>query len=246
MSTDSYYTAMAGLQATKAQIEALSANLANVQTTGYQAVQAETQSADYSGENAPAGADVVTVPSGPDTKPGALSQTGNPMTIGVSGDAWLEVLTAAGPVLTRNGNLQITADGLLADSAGNPILGTDGTPISLPKLASLTIGSDGSLSGVPAGQPGQTKKFGQINLVATPAGPLTSLGGALFAPSDPAALQQSVSGTVSQGYLNGSNVDSVKSMVELIDLSRSYQLQTNLLKAGGDNGSGLNTILAQG
>ena len=143
--------------------------------------------------------------------------------------------------------MQITSDGILADSNGNPILNVSGTPISLPQLASLSIGSDGSISGVPASQPGaQSQNYGQINLVSTPSAAMTSLGGSLFAPADPNALQQSQNGSVSQGYLNASNVDPTSEMVELVDASRSYQLQTELMKNQSGNGQQLNSFLAQG
>ncbi|MCB8874906.1 flagellar hook-basal body complex protein [Acidisoma silvae] len=246
MSADSYYTGMASLQAISAKMDALSANLANTQTAGYQAVQAVAQAAPYAGANAPPGADVVALSPGPDLRPGALTHTGNPLTVGLGGDGWLEVQTASGTALTRNGTLQISAEGLLADGDGNPLLGADGNPISLPKLTSLTIGSDGAISGVPVGQPGQTTSYGQLALAATPAGAMRALSGSLFLPADPTQLQQSPAAKLSQGYLNGSNVDSVKSMVELIDVSRSYQMQTNLMKTSSDNSRALNTVLAQG
>ncbi len=195
MSIDSFYTAMAGLQAVGARMDALSSNLANLQTPGYSAVQAMTEAAPYQGGDAPSGADVVALVPGGDTVAGPLTHTGNPMNLGLAGDAWLEVETAAGPALTRDGAVQITTDGILADSNGNPILGVDGAPISLPQLSSLSIGSDGSISGIPADQPGAlSQQYGQINLVATPAAPMTSLGGSLFVPADPGALQQSQAG----------------------------------------------------
>jgi flagellar basal-body rod protein FlgF len=247
MSIDAFYTTMAGLQAVGARMEALSSNLANLQTPGYSAVQAMTEAAPYEGGAAPGGADVVALTPGADTTAGPLSHTGNPMNLGLTGDAWLEVQTASGPALTRNGAVQITSDGILADSNGNPVLNANGTPISLPKLSSLSIGSDGTISGVPASQPGaQSQNYGQINLVATPAAQMTSLGGSLFAPADPNALQPSQTGSVSQGYLNASNVDPTSEMVELVDASRSYQLQTELMKTQSGNGQQLNTFLAQG
>ncbi len=247
MSTDAFYTAMAGLQAVGARMEALSSNLANVQTAGYSAVQAMTEAAPYRGEAAPAGADVVAMTPGADTKAGPLTHTGNPMNLGLAGDAWLEVQTAGGPALTRNGAVQITKDGILADSNGNPVLGTDAAPISLPQLASMTIGSDGTISGIPASQPGaKSQSYGQINLVATPAGNLTPLGGSLFSPPNPGALQQSQTGSVSQGYLNASNVEPTKGMIELMDASRSYQLQTELVRNESGEGQQLNAVLAQG
>ena len=247
MSIDAFYTTMAGLQAVGARMEALSSNLANLQTPGYSAVQALTEAAPYQGGAAPAGADVVALAPGADTTAGPLSHTGNPMDLGLTGDAWLEVQAAGGPALTRNGAVKITSDGLLADSNGNPVMSVGGTPISLPQLSSLSIGSDGTISGVPASQPGgRSQTYGQINLVATPSAAMKSLGGSLFAPADPNALQQSLSGSVSQGYLNASNVNPTSEMVELVDASRCYQLQTELMKTQSGNGQQLNSLLAQG
>jgi flagellar basal-body rod protein FlgF len=247
MSINAFYTTMAGLQAVGARMEALSSNLANLQTPGYSAVQALTEAAPYQGSAAPSGTDVVALTPAADTTAGPLNHTGNPMNLGLTGNAWLEVQTANGPALTRNGAVQVTSDGILADSNGNPILNVSGTPISLPKLASLSVGSDGTISGIPASQPGaQSQNYGQINLVSTPSAAMTSLGGSLFSPADPNALLQSQTGSVSQGYLNGSNVDPTSEMVELVDASRSYQLQTELMKTQFGNGQQLNSFLAQG
>ncbi len=82
--------------------------------------------------------------------------------------------------------------------------------------------------------------------VSTPSAAMTSLGGSLFAPADPNALQPSQTGSVSQGYLNASNVDPISEMVELVDASRSFQLQTELMKSQSGNGQQLNSFLAQG
>ncbi len=114
MSSDTPYTTMAGLQAIDARMDALSANLANVQTAGYQAVQAMTEAAPYEGRNAPYGADTVALTPGPDATAGALNHTGEPLNVGLGGDAWLVVQSSQGFALTRNGALQITADGILS------------------------------------------------------------------------------------------------------------------------------------
>jgi flagellar basal-body rod protein FlgF len=241
------FTTMAGLQAINAQIDALSANLANAQTAGYSAVQAATQAAPYTGAAAPAGADAVAMLPGPDTRQGTLEHTGDPLNVGLGGDAWLQVQGPTGTALTRNGHLQISSAGLLTDSAGNAVLNASGQPISLPRLAEINIGSDGTISGVPGAQPGSpAQSFGQLGLMATPAGGLTALGGSLFAPAPGVVLQASPAGSVAQGYLNASNVDTTQSMMNLIADSRSYQLQTELLKTQGTSGAALNTLLAQG
>ena len=87
---------MAGLQALTAQMQAVASNLANSQTPGYEAVQAVTDAQLYQGTNAPAGADATVETLGPDLKPGPLKETGDPLNVGIGGDAWLQVQTAGG------------------------------------------------------------------------------------------------------------------------------------------------------
>ena len=247
MQTDSLYTGMAGLQSITARMQAVASNLANAQTPGYAAVQAMTAAAVYHGDNAPAGGDAVALTPGPDLTQGALNHTGDPMNVALSGDAWLEVQTNSGNALTRDGSLQISADGILTDTAGNPVLNTGGQPISLPQLAKLEIGKDGTVSGVPLSNPSSpAQNFGQINLVATPAGALTPLSGSLYSPPAGASLTQATNGALHQGYLNDSNVDPTQSMIEMIDSSRSYQLQTDMMKTQSSADQSLNTLLAQG
>ena len=241
------YTSMAGLQAITARMEATASNLANAQTPGYGAVQAVEEAANYQGANAPTGADVVALTPGPDVTQGSLNRTGDPMNVALGGDVWLTVQTNAGPALTRDGSLAISNAGLLTDSSGNPVLGTTGQPIGLPSLEKLEIGSDGTVSGVPAATPNAPAQvYGQLSLVATPTGTLTPLSGTLYSPPAGAALTPSANGSVHQGYINGSNVDPVQSMMQMIADSRSYQMQANLMKSQSGSDQNLNTLLSQG
>jgi flagellar basal-body rod protein FlgF len=238
---------MAGLQGISARMDATSANIANANTTGYAAVQAATEASTYSGANAPSGADSAVLTPGPDTTPGPVSQTGDPFNVAIGGDAWLQVQMPNGTsALTRNGSLQVNNAGILVDSAGNPLLGVAGQPISLPTLTKLEIGADGTVSGIPASQPnGPAQTFGQISMVATPPGYLQPLSGTLMLPPTGATLVADPNATLHQGFLNGSNVDPTKSMMDMISDSRSYQLQSDLLK-NQNNGTDLNNLVAQG
>jgi flagellar basal-body rod protein FlgF len=228
-------------------MQAVASNLANQQTPGYAAVQAMTEAANYRGSNAPAGADAVALTPGPDLTQGTLNHTGDPMNVALGGDAWLEVQTGAGPALTRNGSLSVSSAGILTDTAGNPVLGAGGQPISLPNLAKLEIGSDGTVSGVPASSPGgPAQVYGQINLVGTPAGTLTPLSGTLYSPPAGATLSAATNGSLHQGYLNDSNVNVTQSMMQMIADSRSYQLQTDMMKSQGSSAGDLNALVAQG
>jgi flagellar basal-body rod protein FlgF len=247
MDVSSLYTSMAGLQELSSQLQATASNLANSQTTGYSSVQAAAVSAPYQGANAPSGADVVALVAGPSHIAGPLQHTGDPLDVGIHGDAWLQVQTPQGNALTRDGSLQVSNAGLLTDSAGNPIMSASGGPISVPSLASLSIAADGTISGVPAATPGAAaQSYGQIGLFATPAGGMTDLGGSKFAPPSNTPLQPATDGTLTQNYLNSSDVDPTQAMMTLIGDSRSYQSQTDLMKTQSSGSDSLNTVLAQG
>jgi flagellar basal-body rod protein FlgF len=247
MTVSSLFTSMAGLQEITAQMQATASNLANLQTPGYNAIQAQALAAPYSGANAPPGADVVALVPGPDISAGPLQHTGNPLDVAVHGQAWLTVQTPAGTALTRDGSLAINNAGLLTTSDGNPILGAGGAPISVPNLAKLEIGADGTVSGVPASTPGApAQSYGKIRLVQDPVGPMQDLGNSQFSPPAGEALRDAPNAALAQGYLNGSNVDETISMMTLISDSRSYQTQTQLMKTQVSGGDALNTLLAQG
>jgi flagellar basal-body rod protein FlgF len=245
----SLYTSMAGLQALNARMEAVASNLANQQTPGYAAVQAMTEAGTYTGSNPPPGADAIALTPGPNITQGSVQETGNPLDVALGGDAWLQVQTVNGNALTRDGALALSAAGILTDSSGNPVLSSSGAPISLPPLAKLEIGTDGTVSGIPAATPGApAQNFGQIALVTAPGTSLTALSGTLYQTPANAPATTSTNGTLHQGFINGSNVDPTQAMVEMISDSRAYQLQTNAIKASntGTSGADLNQLLAQG
>ncbi len=142
MQTGSLYTGMAGLQAINARMQAAASNLANIQTPGYAAVQAMAEAASLPGAKyAPSAPTRWSLTPKPDTQPGPLNQTGDPLNVG----AWRAMpgwrCRPAGKALTRDGRLQITSAGILTDSAGNPVLNTTGQPISVPSLTKLEIGT---------------------------------------------------------------------------------------------------------
>lgn len=247
MYANSLYTNMAGLQAISAKMQAIASNIANAQTPGYESVQAVTQAQFYQGENAPVGADARLETLGPDATPGPLKETGNPLDVAVSGNAWLQVQTSGGVALTRDGSLAISSAGILTNSSGDPILDTNGTPISVPPLSKLEIGSDGTISGILAnGGTKQARVLGRIGLVTTPSGTMNPLGDSLYQPPSGETLVAARDGALHQGYLNGSNVNPTTAMMEMINGSRSYEMQTEMLKNQTSASQDLNNLLAQG
>ena len=93
---------------------------------------------------------------------------------------------------------------------------------------------------------GRSRIFGQISLISTPSGTLSSLGGSLYQAPTGTAFTQATDGSLHQGYLNDSNVDPTTAMMDMIDSSRSYQLQTDLMKSQSSGSQDLNNLLSQG
>lgn len=238
---------MSGFQGISEKMQGVASDLANSQTPGYESVQTVIQAQPYRGSNAPAGADAMAKTLGPSALPGRLNATQDPLDIAVTGNAWVQVQSPDGTALTRNGSLDISSAGLLTNSSGYPVLDTNGMPISLPPLSKLEISNDGTISGILANNTsGSSQILGRIGLVQTPSGEMSSLGGQFYLPPKNEVLVQSQDGAVHQGYLNDSNVNPTEAMMEMINGSRSYQMQSEMLKSQSESSQDLNNLLAQG
>lgn len=150
-----------------------------------------------------------------DLRPGALERTGTELDIGLDGPGFLSVQTANTTAYTRSGGLQISPKGQLVTAAGDPVLGENG-PITLARGASITISPDGTISsdGAIAGK----LKIVEFSPKADP----QSMGATYY--SVPAKdVIASTSTRVRQGMLEGSNVNPVQSVIELISAQRSAE-----------------------
>jgi flagellar basal-body rod protein FlgF len=211
------------------QLDVIANNMANVSTTGFKA--RDTRFQEYLMPVASAdsftGSDrrvsyVIDQGTVLNLAQGPIEQTGNPLHVAIRGEAFLAVQTPQGERYTRNGALEINAQGQIVTSDGNPVLG-EGGPIAInPQETGLSIGADGTVStnfGV----------RGRLRLVAF-ANPqrLTSEGGNLYAspaPAQPAGLQA----RLEAGALERSNVRPVVEMTRLMDLNRSYATVSNMI-----------------
>ena len=240
----SLYVAMTGAtQMMRAQTE-VAHNLANADTTGFKAQMSAFQALPVQGPGLPTRINGVALGEGVDLRAGAEVQTGRDLDVAVQGDGWMAVQAADGSeAYTRAGNLQITADGLLTDSRGNLVLG-DGGPISLPPSGQVSIGNDGTISVVPTGQaPSTVTSVGKLKLVNPPSNQLAlgsdglmHLAGGGVAQADPAV-------SVKSGVLESSNVNPSETLVQMIELSRQYELQVKAIKNADDNAQSATRLL---
>ena len=225
------YAAASGMEAQQTEFDAISNDLANLNTPGYQATQVGFQDLLYSGAGSASGSVVATGTGsassivGRSQTEGALNPTGNPFDVAITGPGFLQVRRPDGTIgLTRNGSLQLGAQGQLTDQQGNPLV----PAITLPKGLSadqLQIAPNGTVT---AG--GRT--LGRIAVVDVPAPTqLQPDGGSLFSvtagsgPTRPAA-----GSTLKQGVLEASNVDAAQAMSDMIDAQRSYEMSSQAIQ----------------
>src|ERR1700761_3923525 len=207
-------------------------NIANANTPGYRTER--VQFSDYvdqqAGTKSPSGVKSITYAQDRATyresQPGAITHTGNPYDLALTGDGYFTVNTPNGPRLTRDGRFGPMPDGTLADASGNAVLDTTGKPIQIPPADTMvTIASDGAVStengqvgriGVVQADPMQMQAEGATNFVAgAPTTPVTS----------PAIVQ---------GAMEESNVQPVLEVTRMMDNERQFQFVTQLVQAEGD------------
>ncbi|RDE05878.1 flagellar basal-body rod protein FlgF [Sphingomonas aracearum] len=225
------YTAASGLKAHMASQAAIANNIANVNTTGFRADRVVFDRLSVTGPGfearVPASEQVIDA----DRKAGAMMQTGRPLDVAVTGDAWIAVQAPDGSeAYTRRGDLSVNASGVLETGDGHPVMGSGG-PITLPPYQKVSIGSDGSVSIVPQGSTdGAAQVIDTIKLVSTQ-GTDTAKGlDNLLYVKGGGVLPQDMEAQVTGGALEGSNVDMTQALVDMIENQRAYEVQANLLK----------------
>ena len=162
-----------------------------------------------------------------DQQQGSAKQTGNTLDFAINGDGFFKIQTPAGVRYSRNGNFTLNSQGQLSTFDGNLVMG-DGGPITLTDQ-NIQVGRDGQISanGVP---------ISRLELVSFPdLKGLEKEGANLFRPKAGTAQEQPV-GTpnIQQGYLEGTNVNVVSEMTEMIDLQRAYQSQQKAIQTTDD------------
>ena len=122
---------------------------------------------------------------GTDMSPGPLQQTGRPLDVYVNGSGWIAVRAAdQTEAYTRDGGLQLSANGVLQTHSGLDVIGEGGT-IVVPPNNTVAIGGDGTVSIIPTdGLPNAVSIVGRIKLVNPPQGGMVRGGDGLFRQGD--------------------------------------------------------------
>ena len=230
------FLAMTGAKQTEYAQAINSNNLANISTTGFRADLHSFSSTPIDGPGIDSRINAVVDAYGTDFSAGAVASTGRSLDIAIQGDGFIAVQGPDGEeAYTRAGDLRINSGGLLSTGAGHLVMG-EGGPVAIPPNNSLLIGGDGTISLQPLGQGPETLAIvDRIKLVNPDRGQLQkSSDGLLRLPegetADPDAGVRLVSGALEQ-----SNVNIAKTLVNMIELSRQYEMQVNVIKTAEEN-----------
>lgn len=243
--------AATGMSAQQMRVETISNNLANMNTTGYNARRAEFSDLHYQ-QMSRAGtvnaSDGTVLPTGVQlglgVRPaavtvhlaqGALSATGNDLDLAIEGNGYLEVELPSGQTAyTRDGSLKRSADGQVVTSDGYPVV----PEVTIPDDArSISINSNGEVYAY-FDDAAEGQLLGQFTLAGfTNAKGLEAMGSNLFLETE-ASGPPLVSdpgedglGTLRQGYLEDSSVDAVREVTELIEAQRGYEMNAKVISA---------------
>jgi len=255
------FTAATGMDAQQTQISVIANNLANINTTGFKSSRAvfedllyqtieEPGSSTSSGVARPSpyqiGSGVRTVSTPSNFTQGVLEQTSRDKDVAIEGDGFFQVQLPGNQTgYTRSGSFSVDPTGQLVTQAGDviqpPVTGLTG-------VQNLTIGSDGTVSGISQGGTDVTE-LGQIYLFTFPnSSGLTSLGkntyAATVASGDAAQVTpgQDGSGTLRQGFLEGSNVNVAEELIKMVLAQRSFEMNSKVVRTSDEMMNAMNQM----
>jgi flagellar basal-body rod protein FlgG len=246
-------TSATGMAAQQTRTEVIANNLANVNTTGFKRSRAQFEDLLYQtmqGQQVLGSSETNTSPAiqiGRGTRlaavqrmhaQGALEATGRSMDVAIDGDGFFPVQLPGGQTAyTRDGSFQISDQGVLVTSDGYQI----GAGIKIPSdVSDVSISPTGVVSGS-KGVGGEAEELGRIELArfANPSG-MMSMGQNLYAATAASGEattgypQDEGMGRLVQGQLEGSNVEIVQEMVDMISAQRAYELNSKAIKAADE------------
>jgi flagellar basal-body rod protein FlgG len=217
------------MEAQQTQFDAISNDLANVDTPGYQSQIVGFHDLLYSNGgyagNVPTGAGTAARIVGRSQVQGAMQQTGRPLDVAIEGNGYLEVRRPDGTIgLTRNGALEVNALGQLTNQQGMLLQ----PPVTIPhgvSLSDVKIASNGTVTA--AG-----RAIGRLGLVTVPSPDnLTPVGDSMFtANAASGAIVPATGATLQQGVLEGSNVDMAQAMSQLVTAQRTYAMDSSAIQ----------------
>ena len=232
------FTSLSGQKYVDQRVQQISNEIANVSTAGFKReFAAATQTYRYDGDGFKSRyVPVVTPTQQVDLTDGPMQSTGRPLDIAVSGNQLFAVLTDSGETAyTRRGDLVLGADGFLRVGSGERLASDANTPISIPGLTEIKIGPDGTVLGKQVGGDAVIfQPIARIQVVDADPEKVALRTDGLYEASDRQPFPAAATPAVQSGALEGSNVSLFSSMIDMISMSRRYEMQVKVLKQASD------------
>jgi flagellar basal-body rod protein FlgF len=225
------YTALSGLKSQMSAQASIANNIANASTIGYRADRVTFDRMVLNGSPLDSRTLASEEVTDADRRAGTIIQTGRPLDVAVTNDAWISVQATDGTeAYTRRGDLQVAPSGVLETGDGFPVMGSGG-PITVPPADKISIAEDGTVSIVPrGGDQTQPQVIDKIKLCSTD-GSQTAKGlDNLLHVKGGGVLPDDMDAKVTSGSLEQSNVNLTQALVDMIENQRSYEVQAGLLK----------------
>ena len=223
------YVALSYLTAQSRALDVTAANLANAGTSGFKAER--VLFADWlgrqTGTDAPPGQKPVAFVQDRatyrDQAPGALTHTGNPLDLAITGEGFFSIETPRGPRLTRAGRFTPQSDGTIVDGAGGALLDTAGQKLRLsPADVTLTVTADGSIES-------ENGPIGKIAIIQPADTARMQLEGtSTLRPDGPTSVVAAP--RIVQGAVEDSNVQPVLEMTRMMSGLRSFQFAAQFVE----------------
>lgn len=238
------YTAMTGAKSTLMQQASVGHNLSNASTDGFRTELHRLRAVPVLSSSLPSRAFVVDASVGSDFTPGPLQETGRSLDVALNGKGWFAVQTPDGKeAYTRAGRFEVSPNGELLTERGLQVMGEAG-PIALPPDSRYEVASDGTVSAVPrTGSLNTTNVVGRLKLVNPPDGDMRRGDDGLFRLASGEEADADPNVRVAGGYIEGSNVNIVEQMVQMISLARQFETQIKLITTAETNASRADQIL---
>lgn len=231
------YIAMAGASQTMLAQGANAHNLANASTTGFREDLLAFSSEALQGAGFQSRVYATADRPGVNLQPGSIIATGNELDVAVNGAGWIAVRAPDGSEgYTRAGDLRVLPSGELVNGAGHAVIGSSGAPIALPPSEKVEIGVDGTVTVRPNGQtPEALAVVDRIKLVNPDPAQLDKGLDGLMHLRDGAAAPPDAAVTLVSGALEGSNVNTIDAMVNMIELARRFEMEVKLMQTAEEN-----------
>ncbi len=228
------YIAAEGAMVQNRRLEVIANNLANVDTTAFKRdvvqLQARFAEAIVQGEDVPGSGSINDVGGGvmveattTDFSPGGYQQTSRPEDFAIRGDGYFVVQKQGQKLLTRAGNFNFTATGMLTTDEGLPVLSADGAPVAIDPNRPWWLSREGEVL-----QDGARIPLALVR--PQQPGDLVKAGGNLFHPLAATVPLPPEFRRVESGMLETSGVNPVAEMMNMISASRAFESNVTLIR----------------